>query len=251
MRKMNTSLLGAISVISILGFGLTNLSGCVSTDQPPPPHQCAEVVGVGDIVIDLTKNNINLNVEGDDEILPCLNGPIYTATAFGWNFIGELSGVKWVTSGDIQIQPGADANYNPVSIIGTKDNGSGTLSLVTLDREGCPGGEVLAEKGIDVSFANILTITSDVCINPAVKTGAGKLRLLDKADKLPLKSLVDCVWSITAGNATLTPDKIDKTLCFVSNVTGDFTVSCQVSINNACKSANKLSFPITVSNCTP
>ncbi len=243
MKKIITLLTIAATILTLIGvFGL---SGCeISGDQP-----CAvnTTIGVDDHVIDLTEHNITLHIEGDEVIQPCLTGPIYTATAPGWTFIGSLQGVEWVVSGDIAID--GDAHYNPLTIIGTKDNGYGTIELVTLGTEECPGGEVLASTSVIVSFAKNIDIISDVCMDPVTMTGSGKLQLV-YAPWLPTVSpafIDDCVWSVASGSADLEPQP-DKVTCLVKNATGDFTVHCEVT-HLKCSSEGPISFDIKVPAC--
>lgn len=232
-KKYSKTLFMATIATSILCLtGLFNLSGCEE-------NICGSFT-VDDQVIDLTdpadpKKCLNVTISANDKFLPCREIP-YSATVQGKFTFGKLSDVKWVADGDIVI---TDDTQNPVMIHGTKDGGSGFLKFVRSN------GIILAIQHIDFSFADaIIMENSNVCINPNTKIGYGVLQLGGSA-----LAVDDIVWSLKAGNADLTPDPNDKTKCKVDNVTGDFTVSVDVSVNNSCQSNATLTFPIKVPNC--
>jgi hypothetical protein len=228
-------------------IGLFNLSGCESSEQPCGLSTTFYVDGD---TVDVSGNDIKLRIDGPDEIQPCL-ALQYFATAQGWNFVGDLSGAEWVASGGIQIDPSSNSQINPVRIIGTKDNGYGTLQLVSTAIGDCPGGKVLAETNMIVSFANTLDVHSTVCMDPVQKTGSGTLVLIDNTQPpaMPPAHVSDCVWSVAYGHADLEPQP-DKVTCLVKNASGDFTIHCQVT-NGKCSSDKPLTFEIKVPACLP
>lgn len=236
--KPSFSVLVSTTIILCL-VGLFNLSGCFS-ESP-----CITTISIDDQVFDPQSNVID--IEGPDELLPCdMNGSAYKVTVFtpgsvgAVTNVGNMSGAKWVASGNIEISGNAD--YNPVTIVATSDSGSGTLELVTTNRGSCVNGnKTLATKSIDISFAGAIGISSTVCNDPATKIGAGDLQL-----NLGAFVATNIVWSIDDASVIFKQDSSDATICHVSNTPQTFTASVEISIKDACNSVTKLSFPITV-----
>jgi hypothetical protein len=244
VKQNNTHMKNTLALFAaciLCSVAILKLSGCGGSG---PSCGGDKIVSFNDSPHNLTKENIKLFVEGSDVIRPCVTGPTYILKAPGWKLEGTLSGAKWISSGDIEI---TSANNNSaVHIIGTKDNGTGALYLVTTATGLCPGGDTLTQKGMIVSFAETIGIAGEVCLDPLKQTGSGTLQLIDKASPKGTPAYIDkCVWSVFSGSAELEPQP-DETICLVKNATGDFTIRCEVT-EDTCTSQKPLSFDIKVS----
>jgi hypothetical protein len=235
--KKTLALFAACILCSV---AILKLSGCGGSG----PSCGDKIVSFNDSPHNLTKENIKLFVEGSELIRPCVTGPTYKAKASGWVLEGTLSGAKWISSGDIEIR--AANNNAAVDIVGTKDNGTGNLYLVTTATGLCPGGDTLTQKGIKVSFAETIGIAGEVCLDPLKQTGSGTLQLIDKLSSGTPAYIDKCVWSVFSGSAELEPKPDDETICHVTNATGDFTIRCEVT-EDTCASEKPLSFDIKIS----